>query len=128
MRWLATNHVNFINVHVHDVLCSICLRGYLSFLFMTDGMQKGKSMSEARRPFYGLDGGFVLGAGTYFVLPPGAGFLSLELRYTGGMVNVADENQEFYADNKEEKGKEQLLLEESIYDTNTVSFILGYYF
>lgn len=105
--------------------------GFFSALIFSDGLQKEKEMQSARKPFFAFDGGYVIGAGTYFVLPPGAGFLSLELRYTGGMVNVADNNEEFYADNTNEdneSGQGQEKLKESIYSTNNLSFILGYYF
>ena len=110
----------------------ITFGGFFSALIFSDGLQKEKEMATARKPFFAFDGGYVIGAGTYFVLPPGAGFLSLELRYTGGMVNVADNNEEFYNDNTKEdrpdSEKGQELLEESIYSTNNFSFILGYYF
>lgn len=106
----------------------ITIGGFFSALVMSDGIQKGKTMSEARKPFFAFDGGFIIGGGTYFVLPPGAGYLSVELRYTGGMVNIADNGEEFFTDNEEEKGDAQEKLKDAIYSMNNFGLFLGYYF
>jgi hypothetical protein len=106
----------------------ITVGGFFSALVMSDGIQKGKTMSEARKPFFAFDGGFIVGAGTYFVLPPGAGFLSVELRYTGGMVNIADNGEEFFANNEEENGTAEETLKDAIYNMNNFGILLGYYF
>ena len=99
---------------------------YGAALISTEGEQKGEgSLEDPRRPFTTFDYGFTGAVGTYFVLAPGAGFLSAELRYSQGMANIADVDVE--AEAKENTTNKTPLSRQQYY-MNNWALMVGYYF
>lgn len=99
---------------------------YAAMLLSTQGEQEEEgALDDPRRPFSTFDAGLVFGAGSYFVLPPGMGFLSAELRYTQGSVNVADTGVE--AEMGEMTANNTPLSRQS-YINNNLMLMVGYYF
>jgi hypothetical protein len=99
---------------------------YGAALISTEGEQKDEgTLEEPRRPFTTFDYGFTGAVGTYFVLAPGAGFISAELRYSQGMANIADVDVE--AENKENTNNKTPLSRQQYY-MNNWALMIGYYF
>ena len=100
------------------------LGGYASMLFVANGThEESGNNDEARAPFSSLDAGWLLGGGVYWVLPPGSGFLSTDLRLSGSLGNIADTDMEV---NQAGGGTESL--KQQIYQPFTMLFALTYHF
>ena len=104
--------------------------GYGAALLTADGEQEEEgALDEPRRPFSTFDAGLVFGVGSYFVLAPGAGFLSAELRYTQGMVNIADTDVEAKNEEKAQSANlNKTPLSRQTYNTSNFMIMVGYYF
>jgi hypothetical protein len=99
---------------------------YGSFLITSDAEQEGEgTLSNARRPFSSFDAGLVFGVGSYFVLGRDMGYLSAELRYSHGMVNIADTGIE--AEDGEMTDNRTPLTRQT-YNTSNVTLSVGYHF
>ena len=85
------------------------------------------AVDEPGRPFGFFDYGFVMSAGSYFVLSKGAGFLSAELRYSKGLANVADTGIES-TQSERSSGVQNEPLKRQTYNMSNFSVMLAYYF
>ena len=99
---------------------------YGAALLSTEAEQEDEgTLDEPRRPFTTFDYGVTFAAGTYFVLAPGAGFISAELRYSQGMANIADVDVEA---EKNENTTNKKPLTRQQYNINNLALMIGYYF
>lgn len=98
---------------------------YGALLLTADGRHTGLGTNdEARLPFRTFDYGWYLGAGSFFVLAEGAGFLGAELKYSQGMTNIADNEVEV----KSSTGDQIKPLEKQTYVMSNFSLAVSYYF
>ena len=96
------------------------LGGYFSLLLAASGThEEAGNNSEARAPFSSLDAGWLVGGGVYWILPPGSGFISADLRLSGSLGNVADTDAETRAGES---------LKQQIYQPFTTLLALTYHF
>ena len=110
--------VRFMPGHIIQPYTSVGMYG--AILVNTDGTQEGfGSTEDARVPFSTFDYGWYLSAGSYFVLAEGAGFLSAELKYSGGLANIADTGVEING---------QTPLKSQTYTSGNFSLSVSYYF
>ena len=92
---------------------------YGSILINADGIQGVQDNPQARLPFNTFDAGFIIGGGSYFVLPKGLGILSAELRYTSSAMNLADVDLEVVQFKP---------LENALYELGDLSLNITYFF
>ena len=96
------------------------LGGYFSLLLAASGTHEDSgNNSEARAPFSSLDAGWLVGGGVYWILSPGSGFISTDLRLSGSLGNVADTDAETSTGEN---------LKQQIYQPFTTLFALTYHF
>jgi hypothetical protein len=98
---------------------------YGAFRIWSEAEQTDGFLNESSRPFGYFDAGLVLSAGSYFVFAHDYGFLSAELRYSQGLLNVANTGVEAV---KGEEVNNKTPLERQIYNMNNLSLMVAYYF
>ena len=96
------------------------LGGYFSLLLAANGTHEDSgNNSEARAPFSSFDAGWLVGGGVYWILSPGSGFISTDLRLSGSLGNIADTDAETSTGES---------LKQQIYQPFTTLFALTYHF
>ena len=92
---------------------------YGALLLLSSGEQAGNEIENSDLPFNRVDGGGLFGIGSYFILSKALGTVSVELRYTGSGVNLA---------NNDLKVGPATPLKEAVYEVNQWALNLTYFF
>ncbi len=99
--------------------------GYGAALLSASGAQDGSSNANARVPFSTFDYGLIFGGGVNMYLGKGAGLLTLELRTSFGLANIAD--NDMFDNTFKDLGFSKEPIPSSVYHNRSITLIATYH-